>query len=850
MLTISLILSAATVLGLGWIVMRRGHGEPLISAFCYSVSAGAVWALAIAAVIHPATPTWLLVPVGHIAFMASGLAISSFLAFTMIFPSPHIPDSRRRWVWVVYGAGIVVAAFAATSAVYVGPDPATLGGPNVRPQTGPLFPLYIGFAVACTVAALAELVLKYRRAAIARERLQLSYLIAGCVIAFCVSILLTLVLPTFGVTRFSTLAPLCMALGMTFPAVAMSKHRLFHLGIVSRQVLVAGGVTLALSIVILSLLTAVRLILGSASIYLTVGLILTAFVTAFLLPTVRAQTEAVVDRYLFGALPADTAALRQLSRELTTTLSLEPLVTLLVSGIGRALRLRSAVLYLPDSESDLWSVQATWPEEYPAWPDLPQNTPIAAMAHKRMATIEMDRVRYEPGPTAEACATAMADLEADVIVPLGSEGRVIGLLVLSEKINGEVFTESDVTILMTLAQQASTALANALLHSEILRVKVHNDNVLRDMSSGVIAVDGRGRISTFNRRAAEILRQSAPSAMGGAEHVLPPELADVLRDARLHGRTVQHHTCRLTAGDGEEVYLRLHSSVLRDVDGETTGALMVIEDETERRHLEEGMQRADRLASLGTLAAGLAHEIKNPLVSIRTLAQLLPVKFDDPEFRESFAHLAAGEVERINDLLERLLVFARPSHPSLEHVQLAPVIDEVLQLVRPESESRQVAVVRDFPSEAVWVIADTAQLRQVFLNLFMNALQAMEDHEGPAHTLRISMRTVPRAGGVRDTPFWPGGEHAQPGEELLAPLVVEITVADTGGGIPDALREDIFNPFFTTKAKGSGLGLSVVARIVRDHGGSISAHTNERGGASFVLQLPARNAQTSPAELV
>lgn len=848
MLTFSLLLAAVLLLGLAVFVITRGNREPLSWAFFFFVTAGATWAVAIAVVIHPHTPVAWLLPVGHVAFMAGIAAIAGFLAFTLIYPSPRIPPERRRWLWTVYGFGVLFIGLAATPGVYKGPDPATLGDAQVRPLTGPLFPLYIGFALTCTVLAIVELVAKYRRTHIARERVQLSYLIAGSVVSFGSAVLLTLVLPTFGITRFSTLAPLCSVIGIAGPAVAITKHRLFHLGIVFRHAVVGACVTLALTGVIVGILAVVRVLLGNDPVSLTIGFVTTAFVTAFVLPSVRRYSELAVDRVLFGTWPANTALLRQLSREFTSTLSVRTLSDLLVRGLAHAVRLRSATLYLPDTERHMWNAQSTWPEDYPAWPDLVWDTPVARMARDRLEPFTMDEMRYERGRAAQECVIAMRELDADVVVPLAKENAVIGLLVLSEKLNGEIFTENDVTLLTTLTQQASTALANAMLHEEIVRMKVHNDNVLRDMSSGVIAVDREGQLTTFNRRAAEMLEQSPATALGREADILPPAIANALRDARLHGNTVQQVTCHLARG-GTECSLVLNTTVLRNEAGETIGALAVFEDQTERLRLEEGLQRADRLASLGTLAAGLAHEIKNPLVSIRTLAQLLPERFDDAEFRESFAHLAAGEVERINDLLERLLAFARPSLPSLEYVQLLPIIDDVLQLLSAETESHGVVVEREYGEDGLWVLADAAQLRQVFLNLFMNALQAMEEANAYPRLLQIRMSLESQGPATLREPtpwaYLTGSDVPVAGE----PVHLTLSVADTGAGIPEELREEIFNPFFTTKAKGSGLGLSVVARIIRDHGGTISAHNNPRGGATFVLEFPARRAHTSPAGL-
>ncbi len=225
------------------------------------------------------------------------------------------------------------------------------------------------------------------------------------------------------------------------------------------------------------------------------------------------------------------------------------------------------------------------------------------------------------------------------------------------------------------------------------------------------------------------------------------------------------------------------------------------------------IRRADRLASLGTLTAGLAHEIRNPLVAIKTLTQLLPERLDDEEFRTQFLQIASGEVDRIASLVTELLEFARPSDPKLELEDINIILDGMILLVSTETKKKQINITKNYASDLSPVQIDREQIKQVFLNILLNAIDATCENG------KITVKT--RA-------------FIKPGGEPFA----QIEFTDTGCGIPEEYIEDIFNPFFTTKSTGSGLGLSISNQIIQDHRGYIDVESQPGNGSSFFINLP------------
>ena len=225
------------------------------------------------------------------------------------------------------------------------------------------------------------------------------------------------------------------------------------------------------------------------------------------------------------------------------------------------------------------------------------------------------------------------------------------------------------------------------------------------------------------------------------------------------------------------------------------------------------IRRADRLASLGTLTAGLAHEIRNPLVAIKTLTQLLPERIEDEEFRNHFLNIASGEVDRISSLVNELLDFARPSNPKLELEDINHILEGMLLLVSTETKKKQIQIEKIYTSNLPTIRVDREQIKQVFLNILLNAVEATTENG----KITVKTRTFEK----------PGGEP-----------YVQIEFSDTGCGIPEEYLEDIFNPFFTTKMTGSGLGLSISNQIIEDHRGYINVESQVKKGTSFFINLP------------
>ncbi len=367
--------------------------------------------------------------------------------------------------------------------------------------------------------------------------------------------------------------------------------------------------------------------------------------------------------------------------------------------------------------------------------------------------------------------------------------------------------------------------ANAELRrrfEELADLKSYTDNILASLTSGIVTIDLDGRIVTLNP-AAELMTGFFAGEVCGhycTEVFAPtPDLGELLMETLANRIPVLGVTLALRRRNGRVTPVELSAAPLRGGDGKELGVVGVFRDLTRVRQLEDRLRRSDRLAAIGELAAGLAHEIKNPLTSLLTFSRHLTRRFEDPEFRQKFLTVVPRELERINTIVERLLELARPARLTFTPVRLPALLERVLELYGERLDAQGIRVMRDWPRDVPAVWADHEALYRAVVNLVANALDAMS--RGGQLTLRLALTDVDPLTGARTN---------------ARPVVIE--VEDSGHGIPRGDLDRVFNPFFSTKDGGTGLGLALTQKIVEDHGGSIDVRSAPGEGAVFRIALP------------
>jgi two-component system sensor histidine kinase HydH len=341
------------------------------------------------------------------------------------------------------------------------------------------------------------------------------------------------------------------------------------------------------------------------------------------------------------------------------------------------------------------------------------------------------------------------------------------------------------------------------------RIKAFSDSLVENMPIGLVATDAGGRLNAFNQTAEAILKRTAGEVLGKpAEEILPGSCRELFRTLAAERRLIEREIDCAVA-EGRTIPLEVIATTLREEDGAFLGHVILFRDMTEIRRLEEEVARSRRLASLGSLAAGVAHEIRNPLSSIKGFATWFRERYrDNPEGRET-AEVMIREVDRLNRVITQLLEFARPLTMNRVPTTLPAVIRHALKMVEGEARKKGVALETDLSAEIGEVPLDADRMTQVFLNLCLNAIAAME------------------AGGVLRVSLARRDERT-----------VRITVADTGIGIPKEDLPRVFDPYFTTRSSGTGLGLAIVQKIVEAHGGEVRLESEPGKGTTATILLP------------
>jgi two-component system sensor histidine kinase HydH len=342
------------------------------------------------------------------------------------------------------------------------------------------------------------------------------------------------------------------------------------------------------------------------------------------------------------------------------------------------------------------------------------------------------------------------------------------------------------------------------------RMKTYTENVVESMADGLISIDRDRKIVTLNRQAAEILGSNRERLEGvEIRSVLGEAIGQIL--ASMEGQSpVRDVEMDIHKDKNGRIPLSLSAAPLRDEEGQVMGSVLLIKDLREIRDLQEKVRRSERLASLGRLAAGVAHEIRNPLSSIKGFAQYFVKRFSGQDEQQGYASVMVKEVDRLNRVITDLLDFAGSKEPRREPQSLEAIADQALKLLAPDFEARKVTVVKEYERDLPAVSVDRDRISQVFINLLLNALESMET----GGEIRIGLRR-----------FGP-------------PPALEASVADTGAGIPEGDLEKVFEPFFSGKKKGTGLGLAIVHQIIESHRGDIRVESRQGEGTIFRIRLP------------
>jgi PAS domain S-box-containing protein len=357
------------------------------------------------------------------------------------------------------------------------------------------------------------------------------------------------------------------------------------------------------------------------------------------------------------------------------------------------------------------------------------------------------------------------------------------------------------------------------LKQDLEDVKNFTESIIQSIGSGIIITEMNDTITYINRAGERMLGYSKKELLGKPfsifglkekQSVIPSFLnnPDDL-DTRKEGWMKKKDHTEFPVG----FTINNHLSVR----GEKIGKIVVFRDLTNVYKIQEEILRMDRLVSLGKLASGIAHELRNPLAGIKTTAQALGEEMSGDDSKREYLNRITKEIDRLNDLLKTFFSFAKPQNLNLVHCHIKDIINEIIPFLIKEIADKGIRFIETYHPQLPKIQVDRTQMHQVFLNLFLNAIQAMPN--GGELKIKASPIVSTSVEGFKQN-------------------FIKVVISDTGRGIPPHIVQKIFDPFFTTKPKGIGLGLSITYQIIKKHGGTVKVESQWERGTSFIINLP------------
>jgi hypothetical protein len=763
--------------------------------------------------------------------VASLVAPTIFLHFALRFPEP------RRWVRGARGALLYLPA-ALVVALYVGFSSGTIRMEFSLLETRWLLDraslvmlaaLYLGGAGVLSLA--------HRRAEDVIVRQQLKWLRNGAVLGLAPFMLFYVIPYAAGAVPGPYMEMSVLSLGL-IPltwAYALVRYRLMDVDVIFQQGYIYTLATLSVLVIFYSLVFS----LGKLEELSPAAVAVLIVIATFVFQPIRNWLQQIHDKYYFYRDRYDyRRTLIEFARELGSETDLEAMLASVSDRLLRTLSIQHLAFFLREEEGSSFQLKMA----------------VGAKDRRAPAVVAPERLDLsflEPAPGRPylfierprhlldavsrdwpaSVRQTIADLDLTYYVPCNVRGRTIAYLGVSRTDKGDFLSSDDLEMLVSLAGYVGIAIENARLYrslqrkvEEYERLKEFSENIVESINVGILAADLEDRVESWNTQIERLTGIRRERAIGRRlDELFPADLAARFNQAP--GDNGVHHIYKAplkpvagggsgNGGNGDsgrpESTVNVAIAPLVSRDQQRIGRLIIFDDITERSVLEQRLIQADKLSSIGLLAAGVAHEVNTPLAVISTYAQMLAKQISGDEQKSTLLEKIARQTFRASEIVNSLLNFSRTSPSEFIEVDLNRVVRETLSLVEHQFQRNRVEVRQRMEEGLAPVNGNPGMLQQVFLNLFLNARDAMP------------------AGGTLEVRSWSCDGSAM------------VEVSDTGEGIAPEHLPRIYDPFFTTKGarKGTGLGLSVTYGIVKEHGGSIEVDSRPGAGTRFRLEFP------------
>ena len=543
------------------------------------------------------------------------------------------------------------------------------------------------------------------------------------------------------------------------------------------------------------------------------------------------------ERYFYGEKYDLRRGLLDFGKTLSATTALDPLLSSLSDRLQEVLDVEKVALFIEDDEAeeDYRIAKAVGlSQSY----RIPKDFRLMIRQHSakkgvvradEISALETD-IESKDDPRTNGSGNGLVRQELHYFVPCVARGKMVAVIGLGRAKNGSMLSSEDISILQTASGYIAVAVENSLLYQEqqeraeeMALLKEFNESIVESINVGLIAVDDNGQITRCNSTFEDILGYSREESSGRPikeifDEGFAQKIENILGEDRWHLTEIRNaYKLKTRDRSGSPLTLNVAIAPLRSMSEDQRGAIVVIENVTQRVKFEENLQQSEKLSSIGLLAAGVAHEVNTPLTGVSSYTQMLMNMIPETDPKHALLQKVQNQTDRATNIVGNLLNFSRTGNASeFSEIDINKLLDDTLQLLEPQLRKSDVGIVKHYTSVPPKIYGNSGKLQQVFTNLIINARDA-----------------ILNGGEISLTTEYEGENE------------VSIEVSDTGTGIEPEHLNKIFDPFFTTKSVGSGtgLGMAVSYGIVQEHSGTISASSKLGEGTTFRLVFPTAQKQ-------
>ncbi len=610
-------------------------------------------------------------------------------------------------------------------------------------------------------------------------------------------------------------------------AYAIAKYRLMDVEVIIKRAMVAGlAISAVLGIYLLIIRLANLLIPAELSPeLLSLVMLLATLLVAVIFSPLRNRIQRYLDKLMYGSRYDIRSSIQEFNRELSSIIKLPTLMEKIIERVSAMLQVKDIGIFLWDEKKRRYKLSKSLLRTEGKQPDYMSEV-LSAFLHSALKERDYLILSDIKGVEEEFIQDRelLRSLRISYLIPLVSKGEIKGLLSLGRKKEGGWLSSEDLELASALSGSAAMAMENAILYQavekkavELEALKEFNENLLESLNAGILAIDLHQRIISWNRKLEELCQIKRSRAIGRKlDQVLP---TDFLRSINsLMGpegwsspQLFNLYKLNLVNKKGKKSIVNLSISPLFTNEHRFYGKIVIFDEITHRVRLEDQLLQAEKLASLGFLAAGIAHEVNTPLTGISSYTQMLlkEVGYNDP--KAEILRKMEQQTFRASQIVNNLLNFTRQSKGHFTELEVNQVITDTISLLDYQFRNSRVKLKLNLTDSLPLIRGDKGKLQQLFLNLLKNATDSMPQGGELGITSKVENDSV------------------------------EVSIRDTGVGITKEHLPKIYDPFFTTKegGQGTGLGLSVSYGIIQEHSGSISVKSSLGKGTDFIIKLPA-----------